>query len=101
GAGKGEVGEEKEKRGKRKGEKEKVPPGKEAGAVRRSFAEPPPTEEEEDAERRGVPRAVLTPATPSSPPRHLDPSYDTEDYFDYYEHNYAGVVFNDEYNYNE
>ncbi|CAN6371745.1 unnamed protein product [Urochloa humidicola] len=30
-----------------------------------------------------------------------DPSYDPEDYFDNFDHDYAGVDFNDEYNYSK
>ncbi|CAO2199629.1 unnamed protein product, partial [Urochloa humidicola] len=30
-----------------------------------------------------------------------DPSCDPEDYFDYYEYDYAEVDFNEEYNYNK
>ncbi|CAN6241198.1 unnamed protein product, partial [Urochloa humidicola] len=46
-----------------------------------------------------VPQAVVKPATSTSPPQHS--SYDPEDYFDYFNHGYAGVDFSEEYNYSK
>ncbi|CAN6283059.1 unnamed protein product [Urochloa humidicola] len=53
------------------------------------------------SEPRADPRTPCPSASRLSPTRPFDSSYDPEDYFDYYDHDYAGVDFNEEYNYSK
>ncbi|CAO2046255.1 unnamed protein product, partial [Urochloa humidicola] len=89
----GETGAEEEKRGKRK------LPGEEAGAAGEERFRSPRRSQSRRC-RRGRSRASpYAGASPPPSPPHL--SYDPEDYFDYFNHDYTGEDFSEEYNYSE